>query len=196
MRLKGNEKGIALAIVMLLALVGVMLAAAMLYMTARWAGVAGMEKQYKTAYEAALGGTQISFNYIAGRGAPAVDCVSVLTTIDNTCLDDKMTRPTALWNPACDNTIVLDPDVATSYDFRFDLGTAPNEFRVYSKIVDTVEGNSAASVGLETANSVANSGTGEVQVFQMPFLYTIEVLSERVGSRGTERSRVSVLYQY
>lgn len=194
MRLRQNERGIALAIVMLLALVGVMLGAAMLYLTARWAGVAGMEKQYKTAYEAALGGTDISFNIIAGRGVPQVDNIAVTTAVDNVCLQDKMTRPTAFWHGTCDNSIVINPR-AGAFDFSFDLGTAPNQYRVYAKIVDTVQGNSAASAGLVTANSVANSGTGEVQVFQMPFLYTIEILSERANNPA-ERSRLSVLYQY
>lgn len=192
MRLRRNEQGIALAIVMLLALVAVVLASAMLYMTARWAGITGMEKQYKTAYEAALGGTDVSFNFIGARGDNAmIDPTLGVTTSSDNCVGDKLTKPTGLWRNTCDNTIVINPLVATSFDFRFDLGS----YRVYSKIVDTVEGNSAASVGLETANSVANSGTGEVQVFQMPFLYTIEILSERAGNPA-ERSRVSVLYQY
>ena len=71
-----------------------------------------------------------------------------------------------------------------------DLGA----YRVYSKIVDTVDGNSGADEGL-LKTAVVNSGSGEVTVVSVPYLYTIEVLSQATAN-PTERSKLSVLYQY
>jgi hypothetical protein len=89
-----------------------------------------------------------------------------------------------------DNSITIDPGNASTYDLRIDLGS----YSVYSKIVDTVEGNSAASEGL-LKSGVVSMGSGEVTVVNVPYLYTIEVLSQST-SNPTDRSKLSVLYQY
>jgi hypothetical protein len=65
---------------------------------------------------------------------------------------------------------------------------------VYSKIVDTVEGNSSAGEVL-LKSGVVSSGAGEVTVVNVPYLYTIEVLSQS-ASNPSDRSKLSVLYQY
>jgi len=43
--------------------------------------------------------------------------------------------------------------------------------------------------------AVVNSGSGEVTVVSVPYLYTIEVLSQST-TNATERSKLSILYQY
>jgi hypothetical protein len=43
--------------------------------------------------------------------------------------------------------------------------------------------------------AVVNAGSGEVTVVSVPYLYTIEVLSQST-TNATERSKLSVLYQY
>src|SRR3990172_7564842 len=54
----------------------------------------------------------------------------------------------------------------------------------------------AARGGVEAAvQMVVNPGSGEVVVMSIPYLYTIEVLSQS-QTNATERSRFSVLYQY
>jgi hypothetical protein len=67
-------------------------------------------------------------------------------------------------------------------------------YTVYTKIVDTVEGNSGADEGL-VKTAVVNAGSGEVTVVSVPYLYTIEILSQST-TNATERSKLSVLYQY
>ena len=79
----------------------------------------------------------------------------------------------------------------STYDMRIDLGV----YRVYTKIVDTVVGNSGPDEGLLEAAPASGSGGGNVTVVSVPFLYTIEVLSQS-RTNPTERSKLSVLYQY
>ena len=101
---------------------------------------------------------------------------------------NKLALPTTTW-VGLDNTMTINPTDNTSYDMRVDLGI----YRVFTKIVDTIDGNSGADVGLEKFG--AGSGSGEVTVVSVPYLYTIEVLAQSVNN-PTDRSRVSVLYQY
>jgi len=104
------------------------------------------------------------------------------------------------WTSACNKTSSIDPDPLTcttsscSYDMRFDLGTSPNQYRVYAKIVDTVEGNSAPDYGLG-GKGVVVSGSSEVVVVSMPYLYTMEMDAENT-SNPSERAKLSILYQY
>jgi hypothetical protein len=104
-------------------------------------------------------------------------------------LGTKLAGPNATWG-GLDNAITIDPGVVTSYDMRIDLGM----YTVYTKIIDTVDGNSGADEGL-IKTAVVNAGSGEVTVVSVPYLYTIEVLSQST-TNATERSKLSILYQY
>lgn len=109
-----------------------------------------------------------------------------------TDLSAKLGNPTGAWAAGIDNTSMIDPAVVNTYDLRFDLGS----YRIYSKIVDTVEGNSGADTGL-IKTGVVSTGSGEVVVMSVPYLYTIEELSaNQVNPSTTERVKISVLYQY
>jgi len=101
----------------------------------------------------------------------------------------KLAGPIGTWG-GLDNSSTINPAVATSYDMTIDLGA----YRVYTKIVDTVDGNSGADEGL-IKTAVVNAGSGEVTVVSVPYLYTIEVLSQST-TNATERSKLSILYQY
>jgi hypothetical protein len=135
--------------------------------------------------EAGLGGVESMLQLIARRGVAAG-----YMTVDNQAnLDAKLVTPTTAWI-GLDNTITIDPAFPSTYNMRLDLGA----YRVYSKIVDTVQGNSAASDQL-LKTGVVNTSSGEVVVVSIPYLYTIEVLSQS-QTNATERSKFSVLYQY
>ncbi len=103
---------------------------------------------------------------------------------------DQTVRAHRYLGGGLDNASTINPAVATSYDMTIDLGA----YRVYTKIVDTVDGNSGADEGL-LKTAVVNAGSGEVTVVSVPYLYTIEVLSQST-TNATERSKLSVLYQY
>jgi hypothetical protein len=186
MKILRNEKGFALVFVLILAAIALVMTLGMLSMVSRGSYVSGQQKRFRTAVEAARGGVEATLQMISSRG-------NLTVPYDNLVLDNavatKLGNPTGAW-VGLNSSITIDPDAPATYDMRIDLST----YRVYSKIVDTVEGNSGANEGLEKG-AVVNTGSGEVTVVSIPYLYTIEVLSQS-QSNATERSKFSVLYQY
>ncbi len=184
----GNERGVALAAVMVLAMVALALTATLMYMLARGGFLSGMQKQYRTALEAGVGSTGVTFRVIAAGGSTGSIALTNPAVGDN--LVTKLQRPTVEWGPGVDNSMTINPSVAATYDLAHDLGA----YRVYSKIVDTVPDNTGVDEGL-VKSGVVSSTTGELVVVSAPYLYTIEVLAER-RSNPSERAKLSVLYQY
>jgi hypothetical protein len=179
------ENGAALILVLLLTVVALIAAAAMLYMVARGGNIFGQQKRYKSAVQAAKGGAELTFQVIGERGllpSPGTWIGSNLTA--------KLTTGTAAWPSGADNSVTIVPGTPATYDMTFDLG----DYRVYAKVVDTVVGNSGPSTGLLNTG-VVNTGSGEVIVVSMPFLYTIEELAES-PTNPSERVKYTILYQY
>ncbi|HEY5997524.1 MAG TPA: hypothetical protein VIU29_10910 [Candidatus Deferrimicrobiaceae bacterium] len=179
------ENGAALMLVLLLTVVAMIAAAAMLYMVARGGNIFGQQKRYKSAVQAAKGGAELSFQVIGERGlipSPGRWIGPNLTA--------KLTTGTSGWGSTFDNSVTIVPGNDNTYDMSFDLG----DYRVYSKIVDTVVGNTGANLGLLNSG-VVNTGSGEVVVVSMPFLYTIEELAES-PTNPSERVKYTILYQY
>jgi hypothetical protein len=180
-----NEKGFALVFVLVLAAISLAMTLAMLIMVSRGSYVSGQQKRYRTAVEAGRGGMDLMFQLISNRGN-----TDPLYTMPNSAgVQTKLAGPIATWG-GLDTSSTIDPAVNTSYDMRIVLGA----YTVYTKIVDTVDGNSGADEGL-LKTAVVNAGSGEVTVVSVPYLYTIEVLSQST-TNATERSKLSVLYQY
>lgn len=192
-RIIGNEKGIALVIVMVLSAIGLALMAGLIYMLTSGTQISGMQKRYKTALEAGTGGADVTFQLIGKKGDPGIPLTNFLITASSACLTDKLTKATASWGAGCDSSLTLNPASTATYDMKFDLGTGP-VYTVYAKISDTVVGNSAEDSGL-IKNGVVATNTGEVTVMSIPYLYTIEIDSENTANPA-ERAKLSVLYQY
>lgn len=188
MRRRNGESGIALVVVMVLAAVALAISGGLMYMLARSGYMSGMQKQYKTALEAGVGGTDVAFQVIASGGTLAASTIGL--TYDTNILGTKLRTATATWPATYDSSMTIDPASSSSYDMTFDLGN----YRVYSKIVDTVTGNSSLDMGLQN-KGVTSSGTGELVVMSNPYLYTIEVLAQR-RNNPSERAKLSVLYEY
>lgn len=171
--------------VLILAAITLAMTMAMLFMSGQGSFVSGQQKRYRTAGEASRGGMEAMFQVIADRGVPTVPFTN---QVIGATLVNKLAFPTTTW-VGLDNTMTINPTDNTSYDMRVDLGI----YRVFTKVVDTIDGNSGADLGLEKFGT--GSGSGEVTVVSVPYLYTIEVLAQSVNN-PTDRSRVSVLYQY
>jgi len=183
-----NEKGFALVFVLVLAAISLAMTLAMLIMVSSGSYVSGQQKRFRTAVEAGRGGMEAMFQMISSRG-------NVTTPYTNQVLPNAVALGTKLAGPisgwgGLDPSTTIAPAVNTSFDMRIDIGT----YRVYTKIVDTVDGNSGADEGLIKTAGV-NAGSGEVTVVSVPYLYTIEVLSQTT-TNAPERSKLSVLYQY
>jgi hypothetical protein len=211
-----NEKGIALVMVLVLSTIVLVIMAGLIYMLTTGTQLSGMQKRYKTALEAGIGGADITYQIMALRGETSATSsllseISVLNpvlTTPSTCatlssdpsctivgnyagLAAKLNLPTSCWS-GCNSSLTIDPGNATTYDMQFDIGTAPT-YRVYAKIVDTVEGNSGGDEGLIKGGVVHSSG--EINVASIPFLYTIEVDAQNQANPA-ERAKLSILYQY
>lgn len=186
MRPERNESGIALVIVMLLALVALALSAGILHMVSLWAEMSGTERRFQSAREAAQGGAEAAYGFIDAGGNPAVGTVTAIPQ----CVSDKLNLPTAGWNAACNDSLTIVTTDNTTYDLRLDLGN----YTAYAKIVDTVPGNTVAGAQLEKPQ-VVSTGTGEIVVMGLPYLYTMEVQAEDT-TNPQERAKASVLYQW
>ena len=186
MKILRNEKGFALVFVMILAVIAIVMTVAMLLMVSRGSYLSGQQKRYRTAVEASRGGAEAMMEAIAVRGGS----LPAYPNLDpKASLVPKLVNGTNLWG-TLDNTIRIDTGNPATYDMTIDLGM----YRVYVKVVDTVLGNTGLSTGL-LKSGVVTTSPSEISGMAIPYLYTIEVLSQST-TNPTERSKLSVLYQY
>ncbi len=190
-----NEKGIALAMVLILAAIALIVMAGLLYLLTAGTQISGMQKRYRTAVEAGIGGIDITYQTIAARGNPNIPNINFLINpAIGTCLDTKLNNTTSDWG-GCNSSLAIDPAGDNqSYDMTFTLPGAGTNYTVYSKIVDTVDGNSGGDIGL-TKGGVVNANSGEITMVSIPYLYTLEVDVQNAANPA-ERAKFSVLYQY
>lgn len=199
------KKGAALITVIAIIVVTSAIVATVYYFIRRGVEVSGLQKKYQTAREASLGGLEVFTKEVlpmAIGGTNLSDVVSSFNTITsaqvhqgstNTCFSDKLLKTTSNWAVGCSNT--LDPK--SSPDIRFTLsGAAPaRPFDVYTKIVDTVAGNSNTSGITLEGQGTAESQSGLITAQHFPFMYRMEVQSERQND-ATEKANFAVLYAY
>jgi hypothetical protein len=212
-----NQRGIALAIILVLSAIALAVMAGLIYMITSGTQVSGLQKRYKTALEAGFGGAEFTYQFVALRG-DTTDTTSFISDLTNASIPStittpagctgtdlsgvsytgwaaKLNTPTTSWSSACDSTMSISPGTATSYDMSYDLGSSPYPtYRIFAKIVDTVEGNSAPTTGLG-GEGVVSSSSSEVTVMSMPYLYTIEMDAENKDN-PSERAKLSILYEY
>ncbi len=219
------ERGIALVVVLVLSAVVLAVITTVIYMITAGTQISGMQKQYRTAQEAATGGSDLFYKIIATRGdtstftqvtisvPPATSCTGTDSSgVGYSGFKTKLMVDSSKWSPGCNaNDLTIDPTKSNTYDLMISgLGS----YEYFAKIVATVAGNSAAAAsggegggsstllyqGSVVTNGVAGgSGSGSggsvIPVVSKPYLYAIEVYT-RNTTNPTERARVSILYQY
>ena len=206
-RVNTDERGMVLVVVMVLATISLAFTAATIYSVTTGSQMTGAQQRYQTAVDASRAGGDImqkvlddrntldlpvSVNVLAEGRVPAA-----IAGFATDCLDAKLNNDGNLWDAACNANPLIDTVNANTYDLTFDLGSGTildPVYNVYGKVVDTVDGNSAANLGL-TKPGVVLSNTGEITPMSLPFLYTVEVLAEN-SVNLTERARLSFLYQF
>ena len=218
-----NEKGIALVMVLILAMISLAIVSAMLFMITQGTVISGAQRFYSTAEEASTGAAELSTLYLSTRGTfnllsvgitSGCFCDDPLNANDNkdlsvtpnarTCRCDKLCNAKEDWvvsgTGACDEDtsvagLQVDLNPKTSPDFSFELG----KFTLYTKVVDTVRGNSdmgSITVTGELGGSAVSSGAGGVITPpHTPYLYRMEVQAEATAN-PRELSRISVLYAH
>src|SRR5574340_831731 len=100
-----NEKGIALAMVLILAAIGLAVMAGLIYMLTAGTQISGMQKRYRTAVEAGIGGVDITYQVIQARGNPTIPGINFLINPNiGACLDTKLNNPTSSWG-GCNSSV-------------------------------------------------------------------------------------------
>jgi hypothetical protein len=200
-----EKKGAALITVVALIVVTSAMVAAVYYFIRRGVEVTGLQKKYQTAREASLGGLDVFTKEVlpmAISGTTLANVVASFNTITSAqvqqgatdaCFSNKLLLSTASWAGGCSNTL----DAKSSPDIRFTLsGISPaRPFDVYTKIIDTVAGNSNTSGITLEGQGTAESQTGIITAQHFPYMYRMEVQSERQND-ATAKANFTVLYAY
>lgn len=195
-----NNKGIALVTSLMLTLISLTIVMALMYMITASTQMSGQFKRYKTALEASYGGTELVTkevlpmllqNYSSSTISAEFTGINFVATASQACLQSKIQNATRNWLAGCSNTIS-----SKQYpDFTFKLSaTSGNPFIVYSKIVDTLPGNSDLS-GLQLEGSGVAEASSAITPKHFPYAYRLEVQSERENN-PTAQSNLEVLYAY
>jgi hypothetical protein len=219
-----DERGIALAMVLVLSAITLGIMSGLVYMITSSTMTSGIHKRYKTAYEASLGGMDVMQEVIGFRGnenlidticgdvdpevpnckytTPAGcvpsndgDCPSLDGfDPDLTKLETKLKLPTDCWS-SCDSSLIIRPEDDTTYDISFTLGEDPNPvYNVYAKVIDATEGNTGDPSDVVEPCGVEEA-CNDTQVPQLVFLYTLEVLVQ-AATNPLERAKTSALFAY
>ena len=220
-----NQNGIALVMVLVLALIALGIVSALIYMLTQGTTISGAQKFYRTAEEASYGGMEVATGYLSNRGLLNIAALPGLSftancncrnptdytdNIDNmtgaaSARCDKLCNPTSQWTAAALGYPVAEAqalDATLKSDMQFTLGVAPATFNVFAKIVDTVEGNTDVG-GIVTSGSLGGFGVvyggvgsgGTVTPAHIPYLYRLEIQSQATNN-PRERARLSVLYAF
>lgn len=198
-----DNKGIALVTSLMLTLISLVIIMSVMLLINQSISRTGMIKRYKNTVEAAYGGTDVVMkdiipfilrNYtsanIQTRLATSFSGIS-LTATTKECLQAKMSLPSVSWPSACSSSL----NAKSTPDFSFQLQASVGQpFTVYSKIIDTVVGNSDQS-GLQLEGGGVAESSSVITPQHFPYVYRVQIQGERT-TNATEKSEMSVLYAY
>lgn len=198
-----NNDGIALVTSLMLTLISLTMIMALLYIVTQSTRVSGANKRYKTALDASYGGSELFTkdvlpfllkNYgsatLAATTAGEFSDVA-LNISDQTCLQSKLTLPSEKWPVGCSNS----PFPKQSPDVTFNLASATNTpYTIYSKIVETMLGNTDVS-GLKLEGGGVAEGSSGITPQHFPYLYRLEIQGEQ-SVASSAQGNIEVLYAY
>jgi len=199
------NKGVALVIVMAIITISSALIAVIVYFVMKGTEYTALNKRYQTSKEASLGGIEFFTKELIPLTINGTNLSTVVTTFNNitaakvnavasdSCFLAKLRDATTNWPVGCDSAL----DAKTSADIKLTLsGTSGSQpFDVYSKIVDTVVGNTNISGVVLEGMGTAESASGVITSQHFPYMYTIMFQGERQNNPA-ERAEFEVLYAY
>jgi len=203
-KLLKNNSGIALVTSLMLTLISLTIVMALLYMVTQSTRISGASKRYKTALEASYGGSELFTkdilpyllqNYesatLADLAAGTFSDVELEINADQACLQSKLTLPSGKWPAGCSNT----PSPKQSPDMTFKvLSATDNPYSIYSKIVETMLGNTDIS-GLQLEGAGVAEATSGITPQHFPYLYRLEIQGEQ-SVAASSQANIEVLYAY
>lgn len=203
-RLMNQEQGFALVTSLMMTFISLVIVMAVFYMITQNVQRTGAFKRYKTALEASYGGTDIIVKeivplvlqnitdpktFLETQYGGTLTNFSVATT--STCMIDKLTKETSQWGSTCSTTT----SAKSGPDMTFQLqATGGRPYTVYSKIIDTVNGNTDIS-GLQLGGAGVAESSSIITPQHIPYVYRMEVQTER-STNATEQANLSVVYAY
>ncbi len=207
MRYLRNEDGIALITALMFTLLCLGMIMTLLYYVLAGTRMSAAQKRYRNSMEASYGGTEfvtktiiprLFNNYSGGKESLVTDfgaADKLGLTFTTAGLGTKLSLSTASWGGL---SRTVDPKDTPDVTFVLKGQTAGNDFKVYTKIIDTIAG-----VGLIDASGVdfldagiGVSGTStSTQTPRTPTIYTVEVQGEALVN-PKEKAKLSVLYAY
>jgi hypothetical protein len=225
-----NQEGIALVTAMMFTLLCLAMVSVLIYYVLLGTKLSAAQKAYRNSLEASYGGTEVVTKIlipqlfggystgklplltdygrsvglqIAGTGMSSGGSpTSVSGMSSDAVLKEKLDKKYDDWTGPSDSKKV-DPKTMPDFIFTLKGTTSVSDFKVYSKIVDTVPGvgliyKPNASYNLEADGGVAYGGgssSGGGKTMRTPSIYTIEVQSE-AAVNPKEKSNLTVLYAY
>jgi hypothetical protein len=199
-----NEKGIALVTALMLTMISLTVIMALMYMITAGTQLTGAQKRYRTALDAAHGGVDITIKDIIPTIMQNIEDPGMATTVETAfggvtldvtatqaCLQAKLTSPRSQWPATCSQQ--SNPKQSPDMNFLLPSSTG-DQFRVYTKIVDTVKGNTDVS-GLQLEGGGVAESSPVLTPQHFPYLYRVEVQGER-ETNAREQSNISALYAY
>jgi hypothetical protein len=210
-----DNKGIALITALLFMLISLAIIMALLTIVTQGTRVSGASKSYSTATEAGYGAVDMVSRDILPailKGAFDATYKANMTTAVGlsfpleTCFNQKLGKPTALWTACSGQSTSFDPTQSPDMVFNLKATNDPVGFKVVAKIADTRCGgdttagepcSNSDTTGVDylDAGSGVTSSSGSVTPQHRPAYYRIEVQSERAVNPN-EKSQLSVLYGY
>lgn len=202
MRCVRNEDGIALVTALMFTLISLGIIMALMYMIIAGTKMSGSQKRYRNSLEASYGGValvtkefipRLFDNYSTGSASLSSDYGGV-SLLFSTSLQKKLSDQTVNWPGTFSKT--SNPKDNPDITFILSGLNAGEKFKVYSKIVDTVSGNSDTS-GIDyllAGVGVAGTGSG-IAPKHTPSLFTIEIQGEQ-ATNPKEKAQLSVLYAF
>ncbi len=218
-----SQKGIALIMVIVLSAIVLAIMAALLYMVMSRSQISGLQKRYKTTFEAGMGGASLAYEYIDSRvDAPTVSSLDSSLTGNNINFvvgSSFITTPSGCQTKTADaycgqfgnytglatklylpTRCWLNCNLAQTIDpgtsSTYDLAfQLPGENTNYNVYAKITDTVPGNTSGGEDLSvyGVVDARTSQRQ--SVPYLYTIEVDSQSQAN-PSERSKLSILYQY
>lgn len=209
-----NEDGIALLTALMFTMLSLGMIMMLLYYVTAGTRMSGAQKRYKSSLEASYGGTEfvtktiiprLFNNYSGGKTSLLTDFGSTLGlqmsgvggTSTAAVLNAKLALATKDWGEGISRRST-DPKTMPDFVFTLQGQTATNNYKVYTKIVDTVAGVGMLDTSgidyLDGGLGVAGTSSS-TKTPRSPNIYSLEVQGE-AAVNPVERAGVSVLYAY
>lgn len=205
MRMIRNENGVAMVTSLILTLISLAITMMLLYMVIMGTKMSASQKRYRNALQASYGGVEVFTKevipklfegYLTSELDRKIPNIGLNPIAINACMQQKLNSPVAGWTSCGDDSTTANPKVSPDMSFRLNGLPTESDFTVFTKIIDTVPGNSDTSNidYLDPGSSVVGNAGG-ISPQHLPSLFTIEIQGERTAN-PQEKAHLSVLYAY